>query len=83
MQQFQSGWTLIGSVRCRHALGEEKERERPNRRPRPPGCWVGILLSGIPEELASFPLGLGWIFPILGAGFAVAGIVHLGRGWTS
>jgi hypothetical protein len=67
-----------------HRLGEEKERESAQIDARAlPAVGFGILLSGIPEELASIPFGLGWIFPILGAGFAVAGIVHLGRRWTS
>jgi hypothetical protein len=65
-------------------LGEEKERESAQIDARAlPAVGFGIPLSGIPEELASFPFGLGWTFPILGAGFTVAGIVHLGRYWTS
>jgi len=65
-------------------LGEEKERKSAQIDARAlPAVGFGILLSGIPEELASIPFGLGWIFPIVGAGFALAGIVHLGRHWTS
>ena len=65
-------------------LIEDKERESAQIDARAlPAVGFGILLNGIPEELASIPFGLGWIFPILGAGFAVAGIVHLGRHWMS
>ncbi len=37
-----------------------------------PVIGFGILLSGIPDELASIPWGLGWVFPILGLGAGVA-----------
>ena len=44
-------------------LVEEKERESAQIDARAlPVVGFGILLSGIPEELASISFGLGWIF---------------------
>jgi hypothetical protein len=58
-------------------LVEEKERESAQIDARAlPVVGFGILLSGIPEELASIPFGLGWIFLIVDVG---ACIVHLLR----
>ncbi len=64
-------------------LGEEKERESAQIDARAlPVVGFGILLSGIPDEIASIPFGLGWVFPILGAGAAVTGIVYVVGHWT-
>lgn len=65
-------------------LDEEKERESAQIDARGlPVIGFGILLSGIPDELASIPLGFGWIFPILGVGAAAHTIVHAWRHWRS
>jgi hypothetical protein len=65
-------------------LGEEKERESAQIDARGlPVVGFGILLSGIPEKLASIPLGLGWMFPILGVGAAATALVHAWRHWAS
>lgn len=41
-----------------------------------PVIGFGIVLSGIPDELASLPLGMGWLFPIAGVVAAVGTLVH-------
>lgn len=68
-------------------LGEEKERESAQIDARGlPFVGSGILLNGIPNELASVPFGLGWMFPILGVGLGVGvvavAIVHRWRART-
>lgn len=42
-----------------------------------PLVGVGILLTGVPEFLASFPWYLGWLFPAVGVALAVSLTVHL------
>ncbi len=65
-------------------LVEEKERESAQIDARAlPVVSFGILLSGIPEELASLSFGLGWIFLIVGVVAAVTCIVHVLRRWTT
>jgi hypothetical protein len=46
-----------------------------------PVLALGILLSGIPDELASIPLYLGWLFPVGGVTLAVRAVSPLLRGW--
>lgn len=41
-----------------------------------PVLAFGIVLSGIPGEIAKIPLGLGWMFPIVGVGAAAAAVAH-------
>ncbi len=65
-------------------LGEEKERESAQIDARGlPVVGFGILLSGVPEKLATVPFGLGWMFPILGLGAAATAIAHAWRHRTS
>ena len=60
----------IGELR---RLVEEKDHEGARIDARGlPVIGFGILLSGVPDELASIPWGLGWIFPIVGLGAGVA-----------
>ena len=39
-----------------------------------PVIGLGILLSGVPAELAAIPWHLGWLFPVIGIGAAAAAI---------
>jgi hypothetical protein len=59
-------------------LLEEQERQSARIDARGlPVIAAGIFLSGVPDELASIPHGIGWLFPVLGVGFAVAAAVPL------
>jgi hypothetical protein len=61
-------------------LIEEKERESAQIDARAlPVVGIGILLSGIPVELASLPFGIGWIVLLFGVGTAVTCIFHVLR----
>jgi hypothetical protein len=71
-----------------HRLVQEKERENAQIDARGlPIVGSGILLSGIPDVLASIPFGLGWMVPILGVGLIVVVVavatVHWWRHRTS
>lgn len=44
-----------------------------------PVIAAGIFLSGVPDELASIPLGFGWPFPVLGIGLALAAAIPARR----
>lgn len=71
------------TVELRRLL-EKRERESARIDARGlPVVGFGILLSGVPDKLASIPFGLGWIFPVLGVGAAATATVHAWRHRTS
>ncbi len=41
-----------------------------------PVLGLGIVLSGIPNEISDIPFGLGWAFPVFGIGAAIAAVAH-------
>ncbi len=45
-----------------------------------PVVGFGILLSGVPDELASIPYGVGWLLPLVGSVVAVRVAMHSWRG---
>lgn len=44
-----------------------------------PSVAIGIVLSGVPEDLARIPWHIGWILPVIGAAAAILAIVSAVR----
>jgi hypothetical protein len=58
---------------CRQLEERERDSARIDARGLPV-IGLGVLLSGVPDELASLPIGLGWLFPVVGLGAVVAAV---------
>jgi hypothetical protein len=61
-------------------LLEEREQESARIDARGlPVVGFGILLSGVPDELAAIPFPFGWALPAVGVGAAAVAIGHWWR----
>lgn len=76
--------TLREDITVLHRLVEEKDQEGARIDARGlPVIGFGIVLSGIPDELAAIPFGLGWIFPLAGLSWGIAAVAGALMPWRS
>jgi len=67
------------NAELRGLLEEDKRRSALTDARGLPVVAFGILLSGVPDELASIPYGVGWLLPALGIFFSVVAVVPAWR----
>lgn len=60
------------TAKLRRLLEEQEHRAARVDARGLPVIALGIVLSGIPDQLASIPYGIGWVAPVLGIAAAVA-----------
>lgn len=71
LAELEAGLSAKTAELCRLLEEQEHRAARVDARGLPV-IALGIVLSGIPDQLASIPYGIGWVAPVLGIAAAVA-----------
>lgn len=71
LAELEAGLRAETAELCRLLEEQEHRAARVDARGLPV-IALGIVLSGIPDQLASIPYGIGWVAPVLGIAAAVA-----------